>query len=253
MHQKAQSTKPTASPSKGNQPASGIDSLRELRGALENVGRQEYKATASPPKRVEFIDPVRDSLLSLPSVPTHTPAIPRENVRYRPHRFAKNAAAYTTPFCEFLTDNPTVFHAVDAVATELEDAGYKKLLERDAWSLAAGGKYYVERNGSSLIAFTIGDGYAAGNGVAMLAGHIDALTAKLKPIPKLRTKAGYVQLGVAPYAGGLNSTWWDRDLGIGGKVLVKESSGKIVTKLVQLGWPSMLLFYSHLTCVANTI
>jgi aminopeptidase I len=62
------------------------------------------------------------------------------------------------------------------------------------------------------------------------------LTARLKPVPTLRTKAGFVQLGVAPYAGGLNSTWWDRDLGIGGRVLVKEN-GKIVTKLVKLDWP----------------
>ncbi|KAF2871259.1 aspartyl aminopeptidase [Massariosphaeria phaeospora] len=143
---------------------------------------------------------------------------------------------YTKPFTDFMTANPTVFHAVDAVAQDLERNGYKKLSERDAWSLKSGGKYYVDRNGSSLIAFAIGDGYEAGNGAAIVAGHIDALTAKLKPVSNLRTKAGYVQLGVAPYAGGLNSTWWDRDLGIGGRVLVKEG-GKIVTKLVKLDWP----------------
>ncbi|KAK3077402.1 hypothetical protein LTS18_010356, partial [Coniosporium uncinatum] len=103
--------------------------------------------------------------------------------------------------------------------------------------LEKGGKYYIERNGSSMIAFVIGDKYESGNGAAILAGHVDALTAKLKPIPKKRTTAGYVQLGVAPYAGALNSTWWDRDLGIGGRVLVKESSGKVVSRLVKLGWP----------------
>jgi aminopeptidase I len=135
-----------------------------------------------------------------------------------------------------MTANPTVFHAVDAVAKDLEKDGYKKLSERDAWDLKTGGKYYVDRNGTSLIAFAIGDRYEAGNGAAIVAGHIDALTAKLKPIPKLRNKAGYVQLGVAPYAGALSDTWWDRDLGIGGRVLVKEH-GKIVTKLVKLDWP----------------
>jgi len=129
-----------------------------------------------------------------------------------------------------------VFHAVDAVAKDLENDGYKKLSERDSWDLKAGGKYYVIRNGSSLIAFAIGESYTVGNGAAIVAGHIDALTAKLKPIPKLHTKAGYVQLGVAPYAGGLGDTWWDRDLGIGGRVLVKEN-GKIATKLVKLDWP----------------
>jgi len=153
-----------------------------------------------------------------------------------PARSKEDPARYTKPFTDYMTNNPTIFHAVDAVANDLAKDGYEKLSERDAWELKAGGKYYVERNGTSLIAFAIGDGYVSGNGAAIVAGHIDALTAKLKPIPKLRTKAGYVQLGVAPYAGALNSTWWDRDLGVGGRVLVKEN-GKIVTKLVKLDWP----------------
>lgn len=153
-----------------------------------------------------------------------------------PARTKEDPARYTKPFTDYITNNPTIFHAVDAVAQDLEKDGYKKLSERDAWDLQAGGKYYVERNGTSLIAFAIGDKYASGNGAAIVAGHIDALTAKLKPIPKLRTKAGYVQLGVAPYAGALSDTWWDRDLGIGGRVLVREGD-KIVTKLVKLDWP----------------
>jgi aminopeptidase I len=90
-----------------------------------------------------------------------------------------------------------------------------------------------------LIAFAVGTDYKSGNGVAMVAGHVDALTARLKPVSNKKTSAGYVQLGVAPYAGALNSTWWDRDLGIGGRVLVKDATtGKIDTKLVKLGWPS---------------
>lgn len=72
----------------------------------------------------------------------------------------------------------------------------------------------------------------------MIAGHVDAVTARLKPVSAKTNKAGYVQLGVSPYAGGLNSTWWDRDLSIGGRVLVKDpESGKITTRLVKLGWP----------------
>ena len=84
----------------------------------------------------------------------------------------------------------------------------------------------------------VGKDYKSGNGASIIASHVDALTVKLKPIPKLTPKAGYLQLGVAPYAGGLNSTWWDRDLGIGGRVLVKDGeTGKIMEKLVKLGWP----------------
>ena len=146
------------------------------------------------------------------------------------------AARYAQPFCDFLTENPTVFHAVEYVKEQLKNAGWEELSEREPWKIKPGGSYFVERNGSSLIAVTVGAKYEAGNGAAILAGHVDALTAKLKPISTVPNKAGYLQLGVAPYAGALNSTWWDRDLGVGGRVLIKEGD-KIVTKLVKLDWP----------------
>ena len=149
-----------------------------------------------------------------------------------------NIEAYAEPFISFITDNPTVFHAVSAVGKRLESKGFTKLSERDIWKLNRGGKYFFERNGSSVIAFVVGKDYKPGNGASVIASHIDALATRLKPIPTLSTKAGYVQLGVAPYAGALNNTWWDRDLGIGGRVVVKDrKSGKVETKLVKLGWP----------------
>ena len=161
-----------------------------------------------------------------------------------PHIESKSSFSpekYTKPYLEFMTENPTIFHAVDWVGQRLKAAGYIHLSERATWNteLKPGGKYYTNRNGSAIIAFAVGKDYKPGNGVGIVAGHIDALTAKLKPIPKLQNKAGYVQLGVAPYAGGgVSSTWWDRDLGIGGRVLVKDSkTGKIETQLVKLGWP----------------
>ena len=153
-----------------------------------------------------------------------------------PQATRDNAVKYTKPFCEWLTVNPTVFHAVGSMSEELTYYGFTKLSERASWDVKRGGKYFVERNGSSMIAFVVGEKYEPGNGAAILAGHVDALTAKLKPISEVPNKAGYLQLGVAPYAGALNSTWWDRDLGVGGRVLVKEGD-KIVTKLVKLDWP----------------
>ncbi|KAF2672741.1 peptidase M18 aminopeptidase I [Microthyrium microscopicum] len=152
-------------------------------------------------------------------------------------KFAKfDPSRYTKPFLNFLQENPTVFHAVRGIGKELDDNGFKRLSEQDPWELESGGKYYLERNGSSLISFVVGKDYVPGGGAAIIAGHIDAVTVRVKPIPKLRTKAGYEQLGVAPYAGGLSSTWWDRDLSIGGRVIVKEN-GKITSKLVKLPWP----------------
>lgn len=147
---------------------------------------------------------------------------------------------YAKPYCDFMTSNPTIFHAVDAFTKQLEENGYKRLPEREPWTskLERGGKYYCTRNSSASLAFSIGKDYQSGNGMAIIAGHIDALTAKLKPVSKLPTKSGYVQLGVAPYAGALSDTWWDRDLSIGGRVLVRNpTSGKVESKLVKLDWP----------------
>ncbi|EFX00447.1 aspartyl aminopeptidase [Grosmannia clavigera kw1407] len=151
-----------------------------------------------------------------------------------------NPAAFTWPYLNFMTENPTIFHAVDYFKQILRVAGFEELTAREDWSarLRPGGKYYVTRNGSTLAAFTIGGAYRPGNGVAIVAGHIDALTAKLKPVSNKPDRAGYVQLGVAPYAGALNETWWDRDLGIGGRVVVRDpETGWTTTRLVKLDWP----------------
>lgn len=148
--------------------------------------------------------------------------------------------SYTQPFLSFISENPTTFHAVETVRKRLISNGFTHLSERDSWKgkLQRGGKYCFTRNGSSVIAFVVGGNYESGNGASVIASHIDALTTRVKPISTLGVKAGYVQLGIAPYAGALNNTWWDRDLGIGGRVLVKDSTtGKIETKLVKLGWP----------------
>lgn len=89
----------------------------------------------------------------------------------------------------------------------------------------------------------MGKAYEPGNGVAMIAGHIDALTTRLKPTSNKPNNNGYVQLGVAQYAGALNETWWDRDLSIGGRVIIRDpETGKTFVKLAKLDWPSM----SHL-------
>ena len=111
---------------------------------------------------------------------TSTSASTAAAARTEAHQF--DASAYTAPFLSFLTQNPTVFHAVQHFSHRLSSQGFTKLSEREQWSdkLERGGKYYVERNGSCLLAFVMGANYKAGNGAAVVAGHIDALTARRK-------------------------------------------------------------------------
>jgi len=192
--------------------------------------------TATEAEQKEFAQQVQRGFSGFTRI-GESPSPPQEDKAARFKQATReNAEKYTKPFCDFLTDNPTVFHCVDAVKSQLKEAGWKELSERDAWKIEPQGKYFVERNGSALMAFSVGGNYKPGNGAAILAGHVDALTAKLKPVSQVPNKAGYIQLGVAPYAGAPNNTWWDRDLGIGGRVLVKEGS-KIISKLVKLDWP----------------
>lgn len=147
--------------------------------------------------------------------------------------------AFTQPFCDFLCENPTVFHAADFFERKMASVGFERLSEREDWSkkIVPGGKYFVGRNGSSVIAFAVGKAYKPGNGFAMVASHIDALTSRLKPVSTKPNKQGFVQLGVAPYAGALNPTWWDRDLAIGGRVVVRDEAGRTTTRLVKVGYP----------------
>jgi len=147
-------------------------------------------------------------------------------------------AAYTKPFMTFMTQNPTVFHAVSTFAARLVSKGFTHLSERDDWELKKGGKYFITRNGSGLIAFVVGQDWSTAGGAAIIASHVDALTTKVKPISTKPNKNGFMQLGVAHYGGALNQTWIDRDLGIGGRVFVKDSkTGKITSKLVKIGHP----------------
>lgn len=76
---------------------------------------------------------------------------------------------YARPFLDFLNGNPTVFHATKYFSEKLDTQGFVRLSEKHGWdNLKAGGKYYVTRNGSSLVAFSIPEKYRPGNGVGEL-------------------------------------------------------------------------------------
>jgi len=91
--------------------------------------------------------------------------------------------------------------------------------------LAPGGKYYYTVNKTALVAFSIGTNYSKGNGFKIIGGHTDSPNLKVKPISNRGKSAGKcVQLGVECYGGGLWHTWFDRDLGISGRVLVRNNN-----------------------------
>ncbi|KAG0689517.1 hypothetical protein C6P40_004895 [Pichia californica] len=142
-------------------------------------------------------------------------------------------------FIDFVNQSPTPYHVVNTAKKLLKSNGFQELSERSNWagSIKKNSKYFVTRNSSSLIAFTVGGEYQPGNGFAMIGGHTDSPVLRIKPISK-QTKEGYHQIGVEPYGGGIWHTWFDRDLSIAGRVFVNyPETGKCIAKLVKIDRP----------------
>lgn len=136
----------------------------------------------------------------------------------------------TEQLFDFLAASPSCYHAVQALAERLEQNGYAQLREQDAWALTPGGKYFVTRNGSSLLSFRIPQRAPAG--FLMAAAHTDSPTFKIKHNPEKKS-GPYVQLSTEKYGGMLMGTWFDRPLSVAGRV-VTAKDGKLETKLVDV-------------------
>ncbi|KAI9303946.1 peptidase M18, partial [Cunninghamella echinulata] len=139
-------------------------------------------------------------------------------------------------FVEFLNGSPSPFHAVHESAKRLEQAGFKKLSEKADWNLERKGKYYFTRNGSSIVAFVVGGQYKHGNGFSIVGAHTDSPCLKVKPISK-KESVGYLQVGVQLYGGGIWHTWFDRNLGIAGRVMLRHNDGSFKHTLVRIHKP----------------
>ncbi|WP_269619386.1 M18 family aminopeptidase [Zhongshania sp. BJYM1] len=136
----------------------------------------------------------------------------------------------------FLDASPTPFHAVETMRLRLDNAGFISLNERGEWQLEAGKGYYVIRNGSSIVAFRCGNTPVRESGWRMVGAHTDSPNLKVKPAPELH-RQGYFQLGVEVYGGALLNPWFDRDLGLAGRVNYENTDGDLCSVLINLNRP----------------
>ena len=136
----------------------------------------------------------------------------------------------------FLDASHSVFHAVDYLARQLEEAGYTRLSEGKGWELVPGGKYYVVRGGAAVLAFRIPQGDI--RGFMMSAAHSDRPTFKVKE--NFESAGAYTRMLVERYGGMLIAPWLDRPLSIAGRVMVQTPQG-VTSKLVDIDKDLLLI------------
>jgi len=126
----------------------------------------------------------------------------------------------------FLQHSPSPFHAVETMLAALQEAGFERLNEEDAWQLQPNRAYVLTRNDSSIIAFVTGDGDPAESGVMMAGAHTDSPCLKVKPNAVMRN-ASVLQFAVEVYGGVLLAPWFDRDLSLAGRVEFRRRDGTL--------------------------
>ena len=137
---------------------------------------------------------------------------------------------YLEGLIEFIKSSPTPFHAVATMSAMLDGEGFQQLNEAEAWSIEQPGRYYVTRNDSSIIAFTLASDLVE-YGIRMVGAHTDSPCLKVKPNPEI-VKNGYLQLGVEVYGGALLNPWFDRDLSLAGRVSFIDDNDELNNVLI---------------------
>lgn len=145
---------------------------------------------------------------------------------------------YTEGLLEFIKNSPSCFHAVDNIASALRKDGYTALCEGQPWDISRGGKYYVTRNTSSIIAFAVPEALDAPKFMIM-ASHSDSPTFKLKDNPELEGGM-YTRINAERYGGMIFDSWLDRPLSAAGRVMVRSERG-VSTRLVNLDRDLLLI------------
>jgi aspartyl aminopeptidase len=151
-----------------------------------------------------------------------------------------NAHEQVQDLLDYIDASPSPWHAVNTIEQRLQGGGFQRLLEAEEWMLKPGGRYYVIRDDSSLIAFCMGRQPLPQSGYKILGAHTDSPGLRVKPKPATLMD-GIIRVGVEVYGGPILATFTDRDLSLAGRVSYKDSNGTIESQLVKIDQPLLRL------------
>jgi aspartyl aminopeptidase len=137
---------------------------------------------------------------------------------------------HTDDLAAFLSASPSQYHAVASAAERLEKAGFRQVSETDAWDGEAGGRYVLR--GGAIIGWYVPVGARPETPFRIVGAHTDSTNLRVKPVPDT-SSYGWRQLAVEIYGGALLNTWLDRDLGLSGRIVLRDGG----TALVNLNRP----------------
>lgn len=135
---------------------------------------------------------------------------------------------------EFISKGPTPYQICHHIGQDLTNVGYKQLFENQEWQLEESGRYYVIRDDSSIIAFQLGKVYQE-RGFQIIGAHTDSPNLRVRANFEIK-KEKYSQIAIEPYGGVLLTTWLDRDLGLAGRIMYRDS-GKLKSALIDIKEP----------------
>lgn len=142
---------------------------------------------------------------------------------------------------DFIYESPSPFHVVENIKKDLLENGFQELSLVDRWKLNTGGKYFIVKNDSALIAFEIGSG-GKDRGFKIIGAHTDSPTFKVKPNPEIIEKNKYLKLNTEVYGGPILNTWMDRPLTLAGRVTMKGHNPlKPISKLINFDRPMVII------------
>ncbi len=154
---------------------------------------------------------------------------------------------------DFCYKCPTAFNATAVIKEELLEKGFIELFESEKWVLEKGKKYFVNKLNASIVAFETGLGEITKDGFTMILSHIDTPSIKIKPNPVFKDNKQYLKLNTNVYGGPLLGTWFDRPLGLAGKVYFRNSDGKVQEEIINIDRPILTIpsLAIHLNREAN--